>query len=91
MPTMNVSLPAELVEFVEGEVAGGDYASASEVVWDALPAMRRERDARAERLAILRREVGVGLADAKGGRLSEFSAADMAETMLSERRSRKRA
>jgi antitoxin ParD1/3/4 len=78
MPTMNVSLSREFIEFVERETASGEYASASEVVRDALRLLRREKAARKERLAILRREVGVGIEQAKAGRLSQRSVADIA-------------
>ena len=40
MPTMNVSLTEEIADFVEGEVASGDYVSASEVVREALRIMK---------------------------------------------------
>jgi antitoxin ParD1/3/4 len=46
MSTMNVSLPAELAEFVEREVASGEYGTASEVVRDGLRLLRRDREAR---------------------------------------------
>jgi antitoxin ParD1/3/4 len=78
MATMNVSLSDEFVTFVEGEVASGDYGTASEVVRDALRLLRRERAAREEKLVILRREVGIGVAQAQSGRLSKRSVADIA-------------
>ena len=49
MPTMNVSLPAELAEFVEREVAAGWYGTASEVVRDGLRLLRRDREAQEEK------------------------------------------
>ena len=60
MPTMNVSLPAELAEFVEREVAAGEYGTACEVVRDGLRLLRRDREAREEKLAVLRHEIGIG-------------------------------
>jgi len=81
MPTMNVSLPAELVEFVEREVASGDYGTASEVVRESLRLLRREKAAHDEKLAILRREVGIGVEQAKDGRLSKQSISDIAESL----------
>lgn len=77
MSTMNVSLSAELAEFVEREVASGDYSTASEVVRDGLRLLRRDREAREEKLAVLRREVGIGIEQARVGRLSKRSAADI--------------
>ncbi|MBI2239718.1 MAG: type II toxin-antitoxin system ParD family antitoxin [Magnetospirillum gryphiswaldense] len=86
MPTMNVSLPAEMAAFVEAELASGDYASASEVVRDALRLLRRERAAEQERIAILRREIQLGIDDADAGRLSVISIAEIAEDVIARQR-----
>lgn len=86
MPTMNVSLPAEMAAFVEAELASGDYASASEVVRDALRLLRRERAAEQERIAILRREIQRGIDDADAGRLSVISIAEIAEDVIARQR-----
>jgi antitoxin ParD1/3/4 len=77
MATMNVSLSDEFVGFVNGEVESGDYASASEVVRDALRLLRREKAAREEKLEILKREVALGLEDARAGRISTRSVMDI--------------
>jgi antitoxin ParD1/3/4 len=71
MPTMNVSLPAALAEFVEKEVASGNYATASEVVRDGLRMLREERAGYEEKLAILRREIQVGLDEVNAGEYSD--------------------
>ena len=68
MPTMNVSLPAALAEFVEKEVASGNYATASEVVRDGLRMLREERAVYQEKLAILRREIQIGLDEVDAGK-----------------------
>ncbi|HSV29605.1 MAG TPA: type II toxin-antitoxin system ParD family antitoxin [Candidatus Omnitrophota bacterium] len=78
MPTMNVSLSSEFVDFVDAEVASGDYGTASEVVRDALRLLRREKQARDEKLAILRREVALGCRQAENGEFSERSVTDIA-------------
>jgi antitoxin ParD1/3/4 len=69
MPTMNVSLPQALAEFVEKEVASGNYATASEVVRDGLRMLREERAIYEEKLAILKREVQIGIDDVQAGRV----------------------
>ena len=83
MPTMNVSLPNNLSEFVENELATGEYSSASEVVRDALRLLKREKALEAERLEILRREVLAGWNQTKNGQLSDRTveqiAADVAK------------
>lgn len=89
MPTMNVSLPAELAAFVEGEVASGEYGTASEVVRDALRLLRRERAAHEEKLAILRREIQIGLDDIEAGRISSDTVEDIARETLAAHRARR--
>ncbi len=69
MPTMNVSLPAALAEFVEKEVASGNYSTASEVVRAGLRMLREERAVYEEKLTILRREIQKGIDDMEAGRV----------------------
>ncbi|MBB6250897.1 type II toxin-antitoxin system ParD family antitoxin [Nitrospirillum iridis] len=77
MPTMNVSLSNEFIEFVEGEIATGEYGTASEVVRDALRLLRRQRAAHEEKLAILRREITIGWDEADAGQFSDKSVLDI--------------
>ncbi|MCR6632051.1 MAG: type II toxin-antitoxin system ParD family antitoxin [Magnetospirillum sp.] len=84
MPTMNVSLSAEFVEFVEAEIASGEYGTASEVMRDGLRLLKREKAAREEKLAILRREVARGVDEAQSGQLSSRSIADIAVALRHE-------
>ncbi|MGE5546756.1 MAG: type II toxin-antitoxin system ParD family antitoxin [Solirubrobacterales bacterium] len=81
MPTMNVSLSAEFVDFVEGQIASGEYGTASEVVRDALRLLKREAAVREEKLAVLRREISIGLEQARTGRLSDRSVAEIAASL----------
>jgi antitoxin ParD1/3/4 len=82
MPTMNVSLPAGLAQFVEAAVASGDYGTASEVVRDGLRLLQARREAHAAKLAALKREIDVGIADAEAGRFSEETAEEIAARVL---------
>ena len=77
MPTMNVSLPTGLAEFVEQEVQSGAYSTASEVVRDGLRLLRREKDTHEERVAILKREVQRGADELDRGELSDLSIPDI--------------
>jgi antitoxin ParD1/3/4 len=81
MPTMNVSLSAELVAFVEEEVTTGEYGTASEVVRDGLRQLRREKALRKEKAAILRREIRLGLEQARAGRFSRRSVSEIASAV----------
>lgn len=82
MPTMNVSLTAQQLAFVNQLADTGDYASASEVIRDGLRLLEREKAAEAEKIEILRREVGSGLDDARAGRFSDRTAADIAREII---------
>ena len=86
MATMNVSLPVDMVDFVEQEVAEGGYASSSEVVRDALRLLQHDKALEREKLAILRREIQIGLDDAEAGRLSNKTVAQIAEEVRREHR-----
>lgn len=85
MATMNVSLPSDMAKFIEDEVEAGGYASSSEVVREALRLLQRDKAREAEKLAILRREINIGLADAEAGRLSRKSVMDIADEVRRER------
>jgi antitoxin ParD1/3/4 len=82
MPTMNVSLSAELAHFVEEEVASGDYVSASEVVRDALRVMRRDREVEDVKLHLLRQAIDVAMQQAERGEFSDRSIDDIAQEVL---------
>lgn len=84
MATMNVSLPGDMVEFVEREVSQGGYASSSEVVRDALRLLRHEKAQQLEKLAILRREITIGVEAAESGRLSKKSVSDILDEVMRE-------
>jgi len=84
MATKNVSLSEEFAEFVEAQVACGAYASASEVMRDGLRLLRREQAAHDEKIEILRREIGIGVEQARAGRLSKHSVADIAAALDAE-------
>jgi antitoxin ParD1/3/4 len=81
MPTMNVNLTNELEKFVKSETEAGEYSTASEVVRDALRLLRRERDVAREKQEILKREVKIGLVQARSGKLSERSVRDISRAV----------
>jgi len=89
MPTMNVSLPAALAEFVEKEVASGAYSTASEVVRDGLRLLRREKDVYEEKREILRREIQAARDEVDAGQFSEESVMDILAEVRSEEERKK--
>ena len=64
----SASLPPDLEQFVQDQLAAGKYASASDVVCDAVRLMR-EREARFEEL---RREVELGVKQLDDGDFIEI-------------------
>jgi antitoxin ParD1/3/4 len=89
MPTMNVSLPKALAEFVEGEIASGQYGTASEVVRDGLRLLRQRREAHEERIAILRREIQSARDEVDAGQFSEESVMDILAEVRAEEANKK--
>jgi len=65
---LTITLPADLAAFVNGTVADGDYASASEVVREALRDWKMKRALQIEELASLKADIDKGLADVAAGR-----------------------
>jgi len=86
MATMNVSLPTGLVDFVERQVASGGYASASEVVREALRLLQHDKALEAEKLAILKREIALGIEAAEAGDLSQKTVREIADEVLKRHR-----
>lgn len=84
MATMNVSLPAEFIAFVEDAVASGDYRDAGEVMRDGLRLLRREKAVAEEKLAILKREVLRGVEQARNGEFSKLTIRDIAAEAASD-------
>ena len=53
MPTMNISLPDNLKEFVESQVQSGDYSSVSEFMRDLVRREQKNREREQLELRIL--------------------------------------
>jgi antitoxin ParD1/3/4 len=58
---LSIALTAELAQVVRVAVEGGDYASTSEVIREALRDWTDKRDRRAAKIADLRRAIQEGL------------------------------
>ena len=74
---MNVSLTPELERLVAERVDGGRYATASEVVREALRLLADRDEARAAKIDALRAKVAIGLTDLEEGRVSTADADDI--------------
>ncbi|MDZ3836132.1 MAG: type II toxin-antitoxin system ParD family antitoxin [Rhodospirillales bacterium] len=58
---MTITMPTEMAEILRKAVAGGEYASASEVVREALREWMRSRDSDRRDLETLRTAIRAGL------------------------------
>ena len=77
MTNIELALPDELDRFVRKQVASGAYASATEVVADALRRLAAEAELQAQdRLELLRQALRPGLDDIAAGRLSDRGVRD---------------
>lgn len=63
---MTITMPSELAETLRRTVAGGEYASTSEVVREALRDWSRGRDAELRDLEVLRAAIKAGLDSGPG-------------------------
>ncbi len=76
---MTITMPTEMVAAVKGAVEGGDYASTSEVVREALRDWRAKRALQLQELTALKRDIDKGLADVAAGRVKDFDTARIIE------------
>ena len=68
MPSMNVSLTKELMEFVQKKVSTGMYNNASEVIRDALRRLDTDKELACElKLSRLKEALAPGIKQAKNG------------------------
>jgi antitoxin ParD1/3/4 len=61
---MNISLTPELEKFVQEQVSGGMYYSASEVVRQGLRMLKEQEALKSIRLEELKKEIAVGITQA---------------------------
>lgn len=71
---LTVTMPADMAAIVKAAVEGGDYASTSEVVREALRDWRTKRAIQLHELTTLKSDIDKGLADVAAGRLKNFDA-----------------
>jgi antitoxin ParD1/3/4 len=71
---MTITLPSDMAAVVRGAVEGGDYASASEVVREALRDWKLRRALQLQEVAALKADIERGLADLAEGRVRDFDA-----------------
>ena len=72
---MTITLPPDMANVVKGAVAAGDYASASEVVREALRDWKLKRSVQIMELKGLKSDIDKGLSDIAAGRIKAFDTA----------------
>ncbi len=73
--TLIITLPSDMAAAVKGAVAGGDYASSSEVIREALRDWKMKRALRLKEMAALKTDIDKGLTALTEGRVKDFDAA----------------
>ena len=76
---LTITLPSNMASVVKGAVEGGDYASNSEVVREALRDWKMKRALQLQELAALKSDIDRGLTDLAEGRVQNFDAARVIE------------
>ena len=71
---MTITLPSDMAAVIKGAVEGGDYASSSEVVREALRDWKMKRALQLQELAALKIDIDKGLTDLAEGRMQDFNA-----------------
>jgi antitoxin ParD1/3/4 len=69
---LTITLPADMSAVIRNAVEGGDYASASEVVREALRDWKMKRALQLQELAALQTDIDKGLTDLAEGRVADF-------------------
>jgi antitoxin ParD1/3/4 len=69
---LTITLPSDMAAVVKSAVAGGDYASSSEVVREALRDWKMKRALQLQELAALKADIDKGLTDLAEGRVKDF-------------------
>ena len=76
---MTITLPSDMVAVVRGAVDGGDYASNSEVIREALRDWKMKRALQLHELAALKADIDRGLTNLAEGRVQDFDATRIIE------------
>ena len=71
---LTITLPSDMAALIRSAVEGGDYATTSEVVREALREWKIKRILQLQEFAALKAEIELGLADLAQGRVKEFDA-----------------
>ena len=85
---LTITLPHEMAAVVKSAVEGGDYASSSELIREALRDWKMKRALRLKEMEALQADIDQGLSDVAEGRVKDFDASRIIErgrTLLANR------
>ena len=71
---LTITIPRDMAAVMRKAVDGGDYASTSEVVREALRDWKAKRAIRINEMEALKADIDEGLADLAAGRVKDFDA-----------------
>ena len=69
---MTITLPSDMAAVVKGAVEGGDYASSSEVIREALRDWKMKRAPQRQELTSLKADIDRDLTDLAEGQVQDF-------------------
>jgi antitoxin ParD1/3/4 len=72
MERLSITVTGDMARRIEDAIASGRYASASEVIRDALREWEIVQARREQELLALRKDIAEGLADIEAGRVGDF-------------------
>lgn len=76
---LTITLPSDMAAIVKAAVEGGEYASSSEVVREALRDWKMKHALQLQELASLKADIDRGLTDLAEGRVQDFDATRIIE------------
>jgi antitoxin ParD1/3/4 len=76
---LTITLPSDMAAIIRGAVEGGNYASSSEVVREALRDWKMKQALKLQELASLKADIDRGLTDLAEGRVQDFDSARIIE------------
>ena len=76
---LTVTMPVDMAALIKQAVAGGDYASSSEVIREAMREWKAKRGLQMGAFDSLKADLDKGMADVAAGRVNDFDAAKIVE------------
>ena len=76
---LTVTMPVDMAALIKQAVAGGDYASTSEVIREAMREWKAKRGLQVRTFDSLKADIDKGMADVAAGRVNDFDAAKIVE------------